>query len=255
MKRVFVRLAQRRTILRKHTTKMVVEQSPTTVVVAAPTARQRVGINKTQESEGNEVKRRPQPKHRICIATEVVDVGWTWRTLQARSFRQSTTVTLVNSRGLENMPAKSVTCGFPCALHKLLKPSKVIMDPSMASLRTIGHGFLSGCSDLQAVDLSQLCNVVTVRKAFLSGCTDLQAVDLSSLSTVVTIFDEFLAGCTNLRSVDLKPLYNVKSVGLRFLYGCSSLKSVDLSPLSKLQSVGEGFLDGCCGIREVFRRT
>ncbi len=72
-----------------------------------------------------------------------------------------------------------------------------------SNVTAVGAGFLEGCSDLTAVDLTSLSEVTTVGSWFLRCCSSLTAVDLAPLSNVATVGDAFLSQCRSLTAVDL----------------------------------------------------
>ena len=69
-----------------------------------------------------------------------------------------------------------------------------------------GHFLKNSYSGLKSIDLSPLANIVTsLDGSFLTGCTGLEALDLSPLSGVASINGPFLEDCTGLKSIDLTP--------------------------------------------------
>jgi len=61
---------------------------------------------------------------------------------------------------------------------------------------------------------------------FLSGCSELLIVNLSELTGLILIGNTFLRGCDRLTEIYLRGLIGLKSIGNIFLYKCTGLKKV-----------------------------
>ena len=115
----------------------------------------------------------------------------------------------------------------------------------------IGDNFLSNCTGLTSVDLTDLYHVKSIGDAFLCANSSLISVDLSPLANVSSVGQSFLHGCQSLSFIDLSPLHQISVVDKSFLYGCSSLSTIDLSPLNNTVVINRGFMYGCKQITDI----
>ena len=96
------------------------------------------------------------------------------------------------------------------------------------------HGDLTRNQHLVSLDLN-MQSVLGIAPNFLSGCENLQHVNVASLRAVEVLPDGFLFGCCSLEKVDLSPLVNLREVGSHFLSSCISMQSIDLTPLQAVE--------------------
>ena len=95
--------------------------------------------------------------------------------------------------------------------------------PFSSTLRHVG-GLLEGCYKEARVDLSgPMPALSSIGDGFLSGCSNINTIDLGGLANVTRIGNGFLSGMHSLTALDLRPLSQVESVGYGFLDGCSAL--------------------------------
>eukprot|EP01060_Flectonema_neradi_P000917 TRINITY_DN1053_c0_g1_i2.p1 TRINITY_DN1053_c0_g1~~TRINITY_DN1053_c0_g1_i2.p1 ORF type:complete len:370 (+),score=62.53 TRINITY_DN1053_c0_g1_i2:657-1766(+) len=128
---------------------------------------------------------------------------------------------------------------------------RIVSFTNCDTVTSVGDGFLSDCTSLTLVDLSQLVNVTSIGNYFLSNCLSLSNIDLSQLSKTKHIGGSFLSGCARLHYVDLSFLSNITMLGNNFLSNCKALLRVDLSPLRHVSFIGNSFLSGCRALTEV----
>ena len=75
---------------------------------------------------------------------------------------------------------------------------------------------LSGNKILVSLDLD-MQKLAGTYSDFLSGCANLQRINLSPLRAVEALSDNFLRGCTGLQEVELSPLVNLREPLLAFV--------------------------------------
>ena len=217
MRRVCARLAQRQDSSKLRATQ---KQKRTTAVADTAEIARLKKENASLQKELAAYRNNPGAKLPMSGDDDVVtvDIAWKRQKLRMVNLPPGGTVRLTNPGDLTTTPKNfRPLLSAPSATNKIVKPTRVIMDPSMGAVTTIGRGFLSRCSTLEAVDLTPLSNVTIVDEYFLRHCSRLRAVDLTPLSKVTRVCRGFLQGCTALKAVDLSSLSSVTRVGGGFL--------------------------------------
>jgi hypothetical protein len=126
---------------------------------------------------------------------------------------------------------------------------KAVYFGTLSGVTSIGSYFLSDCTALTTVDLTQFGSVTTIGSDFLSDCTALTTVDLTQFGSVASIGNNFLFRCSSLASITLPS--SLKTIGSKFLSNCTSLTSINLSGLTNLTSIGSDFLYQCSTLASI----
>jgi hypothetical protein len=142
---------------------------------------------------------------------------------------------------------KSIGNGFMSGCSSL---TSIDLSP-LSNIQSIGNNFMYNCRSLTEINLSGLSNLQSIRNNFMYGCSGLTSIDLSLLSNLQSIGDYFMNDCSNLTSIDLSSLSNLQSIGDKFINKCSRLTSIDLSPLSNIQSIGNNFMNECSNLTSI----
>lgn len=107
---------------------------------------------------------------------------------------------------------------------------------------TTPAGFLSGCSNLEVLDMSGATGLTSIQNNFLASCS-LFNQEFTIPANVTTIGNYFLANCPSFNQLLIIP-DNVTSIGDNFLFGCSSFNQPITIP-NDVTSVGGSFLNNC----------
>ena len=118
---------------------------------------------------------------------------------------------------------------------------------SNSDITVISQGFLRKCSQITALDLSELSSVTTIGGNFLSS-SSITSLNLSGLKSVTTVEDFFLSSCTRITTLDLSGLSSVTTIGFYFLTSCSQIITIDLSCLHNVVAIKDYFLYECSRI-------
>lgn len=120
-------------------------------------------------------------------------------------------------------------------------------DLSSLKLTSLPTGLFNSCYGLKKVVLPASLKELQTGDytGVFSGCSALEALDLSRCSELTFMGDNAFEGCSALAQVDLSPCSKLTTIGKSAFAFCSELVSLDLSSLSKLKEIQEKAFASC----------